>query len=81
MTTMNKARGLRTSERGKKRFETMVIGRQEKKKKGRTRIFWQIGKVCLFYRVWQFPADSKQIKTISHKTDVSRGTCMCLNIN
>ena len=31
-------------------------------------------------RVWQFPADSQQTIIISRKTDVSRGTGMCLNI-
>ena len=33
MKTMYKTRCGRTSERGKKRYETSVIGRQEKKKK------------------------------------------------
>ena len=71
-------RGRRTSEWGKKGYETSVIGRQEREKSTKYDIFSQVARVCLFLK--QFSTNSKSTIIILRKTDVSRGTHMCLNI-
>ena len=50
-------RGGHTSEQGKKRNETSVIGAEERKKKrGRNMIFSQVAKVCLFKEFGSSPS-------------------------
>ena len=48
-------RGKHTSKRGKKRYETSVIGPQESKKKYEIWYFSQVAKVCLFKEFGSFP--------------------------
>ena len=69
---------VQTRGRRKKRYETSVIGRQEREKSAKYDIFSQVAKVYLFTK--QFPTNSKSTIIISRKTGVSRGTHMSLNI-
>ena len=68
-------RGRHTSELGKKRYETSVIGRQEREKSTKYDIFHKLLR-SVFLK--QFPNNSKSTMIISRKTDVSLGTHMCL---
>ena len=62
----------------KKGYETSVTGRQEREKSTKYDIFHKLLRSVFLKLV--FPNNSKTTITISRKTDVSRGTHMCLNI-
>ena len=64
-------RGRHTSEWGKKGYEASVIGRQEREKSTKCDIFHELLRSVFL---------TKSTIIISHKTDVSRCTHMCLNI-
>ena len=66
----------------KKGYKTSVIGRQEREKSTKYDIFHKLLRSVFFKAVSQQLQIKKKYATIiiSRKTDVSRGTHMCLNI-
>ena len=78
MKTMYKVRGWEYLGAGQK--EVGNEGHRTHTKKRRNEILFTSCEGPSLGRVWQCPTDSQQTIIISRKTDVSRGTGMCLNI-